>query len=117
MEINSTVSPAVGHHVDPKVEIGERFRITHIKEVSGFPTGDKCAIFQFPGIGMIDGSFPAIKALSIAQKGESGFDFRSSKSAGSYDYCASHNHEAKVAFHKPHTKRVKVARKKNRIIE
>ena len=65
----------VGHDIHLEVKVGERSEIAHVKQMGSLCASHECAIFDLPGIRVINRTLPAVECGSVAEQGEPGFDF------------------------------------------
>lgn len=65
VEIDAAVGIGNRQDVDFQFEVFERLGIRHVKEMGGGTAGDKGALFDFPGVGIVDGRLPTLERLAV----------------------------------------------------
>ena len=73
VKIDAAIGIGLGHHVNFEFEVFEGVGVASVENVGRLTAGDKGAVFDFPGIWIVDGGFPAAESFAIENGGEAFF--------------------------------------------
>ena len=73
VKIDAAIGIGLGHDIDFEFEVFEGVGVAHVEDVGGLAAGDEGAVFDFPGISVVDGGFPAGESFAIEDGGEAFF--------------------------------------------
>lgn len=73
VKIDAAIGIGLGHDIDFEFEVFEDVGVARVEDVGGLAARDEGAVFDLPGVGVVDGGFPAGESFAIEDGDEAFF--------------------------------------------